>query len=257
MIAFLRKIRQSLVSTGKIRSYILYAAGEIILVVIGILIALQINNWNEEYKDRQQEGSYYYKFLEDVNQDQLLLEKLVAENSQRIKYSNQLLQLLQHEHPERKKVIFLLREAISKIRFRFRPSVSAFDDLKSSGKLAIIKDLSFKKQLLNYYAEMEGYGEILDLVADASLSLYFSPTKDFIEMGFQDIYYVRSELDSTLVNINKLKSPNYPTPAIRKQLMSEAMFHLTNNARKKELYNTMLQEIQNIKTILTSKSKLQ
>ncbi len=256
MTKFFRTLRQGFLKTGKIRNYLLYAIGEIILVVIGILIALQINNWNEENKDRRLEESYYYKFLEDVNQDQLLLDKLVAENNQRIKYCNQLLHLLQQEHPERKKAIFLLREAISKIRFRFRPSQSAFDDLKSNGKLAII-DLSLKKQLLNYYAEMEGYGDISDLVADASLTLYFNPSKDFIELGFQDIYYVRNELDSTLVNTDKLKAINYPSPTIRKQLMNEAMFHLTNNARKKEVYNTMLQETQNIKRVLSLKCEQQ
>jgi hypothetical protein len=242
-----------MIDNGKVKGYLLYAFGEIILVVIGILIALQINNWSEENKDRRLEESYYYKFLEDVNQDQLLLEKLITENDQRVKYANQLLRLLQQEHPERKEVIFLLREVISKIRFRFRPSTSAFEDLKSNGKLAIIKDLSLKKQLLNYYAEMDGYGDISDLVADASLALYFNPTKDFVEMGFQDIWYVRKVLDSTLVDTDKLKAQNYPTQAIRKQLMSEAMFHLTNNARKKELYSTMQQEIQNIKRILSAK----
>lgn len=46
MIKFFRKIRQNLISEGKTGKYLKYALGEIILVVIGILIALQINNWN-------------------------------------------------------------------------------------------------------------------------------------------------------------------------------------------------------------------
>ncbi len=47
MKKFFRKIRRSLLEEGKIGKYFKYAIGEIILVVIGILIALQINNWNE------------------------------------------------------------------------------------------------------------------------------------------------------------------------------------------------------------------
>lgn len=47
MIAFFRKIRIRLLGSGQTRKYLLYAMGEIALVVIGILIALQINNWNE------------------------------------------------------------------------------------------------------------------------------------------------------------------------------------------------------------------
>lgn len=50
MIKFFRKIRQKLLSENKFSKYLLYAIGEIVLVVIGILIALQINNWNERQK---------------------------------------------------------------------------------------------------------------------------------------------------------------------------------------------------------------
>ena len=52
MIKFFRKIRQSLLTENKFSKYLLYAIGEIILVVIGILIALQINNWNDNRKSR-------------------------------------------------------------------------------------------------------------------------------------------------------------------------------------------------------------
>ncbi|MBT8297287.1 MAG: hypothetical protein KJO52_03060, partial [Maribacter sp.] len=55
MIKFFRKIRQNLLSEGKTGKYFKYAIGEIVLVVIGILIALQINNWNEERKRLKQE----------------------------------------------------------------------------------------------------------------------------------------------------------------------------------------------------------
>jgi len=55
MIKFFRKIRQKLLAEGKLKSYTFYAIGEIFLVVVGILIALQINNWNQVRKDRSNE----------------------------------------------------------------------------------------------------------------------------------------------------------------------------------------------------------
>ena len=55
MIKFFRKIRQRLLTENKFSKYLLYAIGEIILVVIGILIALSINNWNEKRKENSHE----------------------------------------------------------------------------------------------------------------------------------------------------------------------------------------------------------
>ena len=54
MLTFFRKIRKALLDSGSTGKYLLYAIGEIALVVIGILIALQINNWNENRKTQDQ-----------------------------------------------------------------------------------------------------------------------------------------------------------------------------------------------------------
>ena len=52
MLRFLRHIRKKLMEQNKISSYLFYAIGEIALVMIGILLALQVNNWNEQRKNR-------------------------------------------------------------------------------------------------------------------------------------------------------------------------------------------------------------
>jgi hypothetical protein len=149
MISLLRKFREKDVDLGKAKSYLLYAIGEIILVVIGILIAVQINNWNEENKDRIQEQLSYCRLLEDVNQDELQLNNLIQDNAERLKSNKEMIHLLQGSEVERVKLVKVMRESIAKIRFKFRPSVAAFEDLKSSGKLNILTDLSLKKKLLN------------------------------------------------------------------------------------------------------------
>lgn len=65
MIKFFRKIRQKMLTENKFSNYLLYAFGEILLVVIGILIALQINNWNENNKNRSAEKEYQKELLKD------------------------------------------------------------------------------------------------------------------------------------------------------------------------------------------------
>ena len=69
MIKFFRKIRQDLLSKGRTGKYLKYAIGEIVLVVIGILIALQINNWNEKRLQQKHLLSVYERILTDINND--------------------------------------------------------------------------------------------------------------------------------------------------------------------------------------------
>jgi hypothetical protein len=66
MIKFFRKIRQRLLAEGNLKRYLLYAIGEILLVVIGILIALQINNWNEWRKDRIKEENILHDLAKNI-----------------------------------------------------------------------------------------------------------------------------------------------------------------------------------------------
>ena len=75
MIKFFRKIRQNLLNEGKTAKYFKYAIGEIVLVVIGILIVLQINNWNEERKDQNKLLNIYRLISIDIDND---IEELQA-----------------------------------------------------------------------------------------------------------------------------------------------------------------------------------
>ncbi|SKB88672.1 DUF6090 family protein, partial [Maribacter arcticus] len=61
MIKFFRKIRQQLLTENKFSKYLLYAIGEIVLVMVGILLALQVNNWNELRKKEEAEIQLYHK----------------------------------------------------------------------------------------------------------------------------------------------------------------------------------------------------
>jgi hypothetical protein len=73
MIKFFRKIRQNLLMENKTGKYLKYAIGEIVLVVIGILIALSINNWNEERKGKTLANQYANGLARDLKQDTVVL----------------------------------------------------------------------------------------------------------------------------------------------------------------------------------------
>ena len=78
MLRFFRRIRQSLLTENKFSKYLLYAVGEIVLVVIGILLALQINAWNEAREHRRGERQFYQSLLVDLESDQARIGVLSA-----------------------------------------------------------------------------------------------------------------------------------------------------------------------------------
>ena len=82
MIKFFRKIRQKLLTENKFSKYLLYAIGEIVLVVIGILIALQINNWNELRKANNREHSLYQNILIDLENEDIRLNSALGQYKQ-------------------------------------------------------------------------------------------------------------------------------------------------------------------------------
>jgi len=79
MITFFRRIRQKLIDSGSVTKYLLYAIGEILLVVIGILIALQVNNWNEERKEIATEKVIVESAIESLRRDSVLIVYALAE----------------------------------------------------------------------------------------------------------------------------------------------------------------------------------
>lgn len=94
MIKFFRKIRYNLMSENKTSKYFKYAFGEIVLVVIGILIALQINNWNENRKSSNIRNNYYKQVLQDLSKDTVYINRYIKYlDTSLSKYQNYLTKL--------------------------------------------------------------------------------------------------------------------------------------------------------------------
>ena len=192
MIKFFRKIRQNLLSEGKTGKYFKYAIGEIILVVIGILIALQINNWNENRKNKIAEADYYCRILDDFE----LNEKLIDESSKlatdKIRLCKELILDLNNTPNDRSdilnKFVVAIRQDV------FVPSTIAFEDITSSGQLKLLTDLKLKNRLIQHSTFLDN---ILNLLQENRKEI-FNRMSDFeliTEFGYQDIDYLKYELD--------------------------------------------------------------
>jgi hypothetical protein len=150
MIKFFRKIRQKLLSENKFSKYLLYAIGEIALVVIGILIALSINNWNEDRKKGKLERVLLNETYQSIKQDTIgflgeaFLLKRFTESVGDIKNA------FEKDLPYQKSLdTSFARLASWKI---FEPDYAVYDHLNEVG-MEIIQNDSIKIALKNYYKD--------------------------------------------------------------------------------------------------------
>lgn len=148
MIEFFRKIRYRLLSEMKFSNYLVYAIGEIILVVIGILIALQINNWNEGRKKRVQEVTILKNIQQDLLLDTLDISVAIILNKRFFKEEKALLSYLYSDDT-------IPTTSIDYNNALSSPTVaiihqSSFNNLQNND-LGIVTNNNLKKQITRHY----------------------------------------------------------------------------------------------------------
>ncbi|WP_426429582.1 DUF6090 family protein [Winogradskyella sp. HB-48] len=173
MIKFFRKIRQSLLSENKFSKYIIYAIGEIILVVIGILIALQINNWNENRKSRNQEKLYLNRLLSENKEDLETFKNSVIDLEKGIETVESLSKALNNENSSDSLLVLAANDyfGYGSIYPIFTSSTSTFDDLSSTGNLKDIQNSVLRDQLVKHYALHKQVKERIRIGTDWALPL--------------------------------------------------------------------------------------
>ena len=150
MIKFFRHIRRSLIQENKMGKYFKYAIGEIILVVIGILIALQINNWNEERKERVQEQELLTQLQSEFKSNLEQLDQKTALRNQMISASLKLLHYV--DHPEARDTDSIIKYlAHTGTAPTFDPIVN---DINSSGRIQLLKNTNLKEKLARWTSEV-------------------------------------------------------------------------------------------------------
>lgn len=152
MIKFFRNFRQSLIMENKTAKYLKYAFGEIILVVIGILIALQINNWNEKKNNINQAEKHLETISLNLKDDIVQAEKLLSETQTTIEYANDFLDQFKTLKPADNNIqmylIYLMFERNIEI------NESGLEALLNSNSMSFI-DENLQSKILNYYRYIE------------------------------------------------------------------------------------------------------
>ena len=183
MIKFFRHTRRSLLKENKMGKYFKYALGEILLVVIGILLALQINNWNESRKLKQIEIDYLQRLVIDLKDNEKLLSDFYEIKQKQFEASNI---FLNFSFSKNQDSVFNIMPYFNSI-FSWQDiniNEVTFDEMVSSGNLDLISNDSIKIKLLNLNKE---YKTILNVQVKEKEShdrLLFPPVNEKFNMRY-------------------------------------------------------------------------
>lgn len=133
---------------NKVRNYIFYAIGEVLLVMIGILLAVQVSNWNESVRESNEERFYYTKLIENLRQDTTNI------NNSRLSIKRQLAAIEQiikeFKTKENEPLETDIARAILQIE-SYHPETATWENLKATGKINLIRSQEVVDSLSNYY----------------------------------------------------------------------------------------------------------
>ena len=148
MPTILKKIRRKLAEENKVMSYLRYAFGEIILVVIGILIALQVNNWNEQYKSNQRINSALAEIHDDLILDRTVLQDHIAVLQGDLTAQKNVIDTLEQKRPFTPQTYRDLGRVM--LMRRIELNSNGYSLLKDLG-IGQIKDPVLRNALVDYY----------------------------------------------------------------------------------------------------------
>jgi hypothetical protein len=173
-----RKIRHKLILDNKKTQYLKYALGEIILVVIGILIALQINNWNQALKDKNSLNEYLIKIKSHTSEDLEQLEELAIARKQIAdlckKARNSILDKTEDDN-----LLLLLTSGLAFTDFYFKPNSGGYESLRSSKYYGKINNTKIDSLLARYHG-------LVDVIAEneRSYNRYAVHQENYLDTQF-------------------------------------------------------------------------
>ena len=150
MLTFFRKIRKALLASGSTRKYLLYALGEILLVMIGILLALQVNNWNEWRKDRAEEELFLKELKSDFEINRTLYEQEMSILVNWLARIDSTSKYIEQPIPDSINTNELLNWYYGASAPPFEPAEGALNEILNSGKLQILSNRQLRRYLSSW-----------------------------------------------------------------------------------------------------------
>ena len=215
MIKFFRRIRQRLLSENKFSKYLIYAVGEIVLIVIGILIALYINNLNTEKQDSITLKGYLNNISQNIKVDQVNLDRIAIFRDSSIIGSKYFMKIIEQENTLKEQYLIYFSEYFNYnpwLDKYFQNNSSGFEALKNSGYLSKIQQTTLETELYKYYGlveQVENEEKFLNnFMEEMKYDIYknniVQPIKPIVRKGIENI-----QTDEDFNNL--LRFFNYPS----------------------------------------------
>ena len=171
---FFRGIRQSLIKTGNLKKYLLYAIGEILLVMIGISLAFQLSNWVDNRIKKNAEIRFYENIKDQIIEDKGLIQEMVVYNNRHMvqfKYANEII-----ENNDRSKLDTLGKIVRNLTNYSdFDKEGNIYETMVNSGQVSLLQNheivngIRVLEETYNYINRMESihYDAVIQHVAVA------------------------------------------------------------------------------------------
>ncbi len=231
-----RKIRRTLIASGKTKSYIIYAFGEILLIVIGILIAWKINSINEIRKNRIVEVKIYQSLNEELNTNLILLDSSIVRYARNVQTIQNTIKSIRSQPQE---ITEELKEGIINVKFQSTKLQSAsINSVSSTNKFEFIKsdllrDLiaSYPNELNNFENQDAKIGNIiinrLQPVIESHVSLID------ILLNRESKYNKNTSFSGTSDYVKLLNNRAYQNVLVDRLIQTENQLIIGNNLRDK------------------------
>ena len=230
-----RKTRQKLASENKVSAYLRYAIGEIVLVVIGILIALQVNNWNESHKQKKQEIIYLQNLRIDLKKQIQLLDYYIDFEDIFIQDCMDIVRHYEQNDGFNKMDSLFPKINDLSVRSTFTNTNTTLLEMINSGEINIIENENLKKELMEFNQLIKRFAtntinNNTNLV-DQIVARYVIKNSNFASASYSQKMISKLQeyypMNFSTVNDHNLKSiaiENLSEPALRLELINNVIF---------------------------------
>lgn len=229
MLRFFRQIRKRLLTDNKFSKYLLYAVGEILLVVVGILIALQVNNWNEQRKDRATEQKVLNALHEDLEVNINRLNQDILMEQRTIRQANKIIAHLDERKPYDPSLDEIFAEAL------YSPdiilSTTGYESFKLKG-IDIVQNDMLQRKIVNLFSVT--YANLIAETVRLENQFWPSSVLPMIHKHFREI------------DFRKLKPTNYEALLEDTTYKNMVMHRLGFRKLALELKSTALRETEEL-----------